>query len=173
MVLNGQIGELTKTRKRVRLQHIHFNLNESITERPQIEEQFLFPKHSISQALVQKTSMDNMEDRPRQLHGTLTTGNTGTDHSNNKQERSYAGNTSRKLLEKKRQKECRLIPGGAKRRSLIKWYGNEQSNKDNGRGQKQNARSVAEAEGGKGAAACIEQPPRKREKNRNPGLKLG
>ena len=41
-------------------------------------------------------------------------------------------------------------------RSLIKWYGNEQANKDNGRGQKRNARSVAEEEGGKGVAARIE-----------------
>ena len=57
--------------------------------------------------------------------------------------------------------------------SLIKWYGNEQANKDNGRGQKRNARSVAEEEGRKGAAAYIEQPPRKREKNGNPAFKLG
>ena len=58
-------------------------------------------------------------------------------------------------------------------RSLIKWYGNEQANKDNGRGQKRNARSVAKEEGGKGVATRIEQPPRKREKNGNPAFKLG
>ena len=57
--------------------------------------------------------------------------------------------------------------------SLIKWYVHKQANKDNGRGQKRNARSVAEEEGGKRAAARIEQPPRKREKNGSPGLKLG
>ena len=47
-------------------------------------------------------------------------------------------------------------------RSLIKWYGNEQANKDNGRGQKRNARSVAEEKVRKKAAARIKQPPRKR-----------
>ena len=73
---------------------------------------------------------------------------------------------------KKRWKEGRLIPGRTKMQSLIKWYVNEQANKDNGRGQKQNARSVAEAEGGKGAAACIEQPPRKRRKNEIPAFEI-
>ena len=50
--------------------------------------------------LGEKTSMDNMEDRPRQQRGTLATRNTRTDRSNNKQERSYKGKTRRKLSEK-------------------------------------------------------------------------
>ena len=57
--------------------------------------------------------------------------------------------------------------------SLIKWYGSDQTNKDNGRGKKQNARSVTEEEGGKGVAAHIVQPPREREKNGNLAFKLG
>ena len=57
--------------------------------------------------------------------------------------------------------------------SLIKWYGNEQANMDNGRGQKWNARSVAKEEDGRGVAVRIEKPPRKREKNGNPAFKLG
>ena len=56
---------------------------------------------------------------------------------------------------KKQRKEGRLIQGGAKIQSLIKWYGSKQANKDNGRSQKRNARSVAEEEGGKGVAARI------------------
>ena len=63
---------------------------------------------------------------------------------------------------KKRRKERQFIPGSAKMQSLIKWYVKKQTNKDNGRGQKRNARSVAEEEGGKKAAARIKQPPRKR-----------
>ena len=74
---------------------------------------------------------------------------------------------------KKRRKEGRLILGGAKMQSLIKLYGNKQVNKANGRGQKRNVRSVSEEEDGKGVAARIEQPPRKREKNGNPAFKLG
>jgi len=56
--------------------------------------------------------------------------------------------------------------------SLIKWYRNEQANKANMRGQKRNARSVSKEEDGEGVAARIEQPHRKREKNRNPAFKL-
>ena len=41
---------------------------------------------------------------------------------------------------KKRRNEGGLIPGGAKMQSLIKWYVNEQTDKDNGRGQQRNAR---------------------------------
>ena len=107
--------------------------------------------------------MDNMENRPRQRRDTVATRNTVTDHNTNKQERSGTGHTNGRLLEKKkRRKEGRLIPGSAKMQSLIKWYVNEHTNKDNGRGQKRNARSVAEDEGGKKAAARIKQPPRKR-----------
>ena len=57
--------------------------------------------------------------------------------------------------------------------SLVKWYGSEQANEDKGRGQKRNAKSVAEEEGGKGITTCIKQPPRKREKSGNPAFKLG
>ena len=46
--------------------------------------------------------------------------------------------------------------------SLIKWYGNDHANKDKGRDQKRNAKSVAKQEGGKGIATRIKQPPRKR-----------
>ena len=38
----------------------------------------------------------------------------------------------------------RLVPGSAKMQSLIKWYVDKQTHKDNGSGQKRNARSVAE-----------------------------
>ena len=48
--------------------------------------------------------------------------------------------------------------------SLIKWYVDKQTNMDNGRGQKQNARSVAEEKGGKKAATRIKQPRRKKRK---------
>ena len=48
--------------------------------------------------------------------------------------------------------------------SLIKWYVDEQTHKDNGRGQKRNARSVAEEKGEKKAATHIKQPPRKKGK---------
>ena len=65
---------------------------------------------------------------------------------------------------KKRRKEGRLIPGSARIQSLIKWYVDEQTNKDNGRGQKRKARSVAEEKGRKKAAARIKQLPRKRGK---------
>ena len=57
--------------------------------------------------------------------------------------------------------------------SLVKWYGRKQTDKDKGRSQKRNARSVAEEEGGKGVAARIEQPPRKKEKSGNLAFKLG
>ena len=50
---------------------------------------------------------------------------------------------------KKRRKEGRLVPGSAKMQSLIKWYVDEQTHKDNGSGQKRNARSVAEEKGKK------------------------
>ena len=73
----------------------------------------------------------------------------------------------------KRRKEGRLIPGGAKMQNLIEWYGNDQSNKDKGRGQKRNDKSVAEEEGGKGIAPHIEQLPRNRGNSRNPAFKLG
>ena len=66
-----------------------------------------------------------------------------------------------------------MIPVGAKMQSLIKWYVNKQTNKDNGRDQKRNAKSVTEEEGGKGAAARIKQPSIKRRKNGSPRLKLG
>ena len=56
---------------------------------------------------------------------------------------------------------------------LIKWYVNTQANKDNGRGQRRNARSVAEEVSGKGGAVRIKQSPRKRGKIGSPGLKLG
>ena len=74
---------------------------------------------------------------------------------------------------KKRRKEGLLIPGGDKMQSLIEWYGNDQANKDKGRGQKRNAKSVAEEEGGKGIATCIKQPLRKRGNSVNPAFKLG
>ena len=57
--------------------------------------------------------------------------------------------------------------------SLTKWYGNDQANKDKGRGQKRNAKPVAEEEDGKGIATHIKQLPRKREKSGNPAFKLG
>ena len=57
--------------------------------------------------------------------------------------------------------------------SLIKWYINKQVNKDNKRGQKRNAGSVAEEEDRKGAVTHIKQPPRKKGMNGSPGLKLG
>ena len=62
----------------------------------------------------------------------------------------------------KRWKEGKLIPGGSQMQSLIKWYGNDQADKDKGRGQKRNAKSEAKEEGGKGIATCRKQPPRKR-----------
>ena len=55
--------------------------------------------------------------------------------------------------------------------SLIKWYVNEQAAKNNERGQKRNARSVADEDSGKGAVARIKQPPRKRGRNGSSGLK--
>ena len=91
---------------------------------------------------------------------------TGTKGATNKQPKGSH-------QKKKCWKEGRLIPGGAKMQSLIKWYGSKQADKDKGRGQKWNAKSVAEEEGGKGLATCIKQPPRKREKSGNPALKLG
>ena len=44
--------------------------------------------------------MDNMENRPRQQHGTVATRNTGTDHNTNKQARSGTGDTNGRLSEK-------------------------------------------------------------------------
>ena len=73
----------------------------------------------------------------------------------------------------KPRKEGQLIPGGAKIQSLIEWYGNDQANKDKGRGQKRNAKAVAEEEGGRGIATRIQQPPRKRGNSGNPAFKLG
>ena len=74
---------------------------------------------------------------------------------------------------KKRRKEGRLIPEGAKMQSLVKWYGNDQANKDTGRRQKWNAKSVAGEECGKRIATRIEQPPRKRGDRENPDSNLG
>ena len=54
--------------------------------------------------------------------------------------------------------------------SLITWYGSEQANKNKGKGQNRNAKSVAKEEGGKGIATRIEQPPRKRRNSGNPAF---
>ena len=57
--------------------------------------------------------------------------------------------------------------------SPIKWYGSKQADKDTGKGQKRNAKSVAEEEGGRGVATRIKQPHRKREKSGTRPLSLG
>ena len=74
---------------------------------------------------------------------------------------------------KTHQKEGWLIPGGSQMQILIKCYGNDQANRDKGRGQKQNTKLEAKEEGRKGIATRIDQSPRKRGKGGNSALKLG
>ena len=56
---------------------------------------------------------------------------------------------------------------------IVKWDGSKQMDKDKGRGQNRNAKSVVKEEGGKQIAASIKQPPKKREKSGNLVFKLG
>ena len=70
---------------------------------------------------------------------------------------------------KKRRVDNRIVLGGVRMRSLLKWYDKTQREKDSGTGGKRKARSVAEEEGERGIARRILAPPRKRGKGSRVG----
>ena len=102
----------TKTRNWVRLQNIHTNLDESLTERPQSEEKLLCTRVTLSQELAHETSLDNLELRPRQQRRTLATRNSRTNRGSNRHRRTDKRMTKRNPTEEEAWKEGRLILGG-------------------------------------------------------------
>ena len=171
LVYNRQIINFTKTRKWVRLWNIHPTLNESITEQPHIKEEFLCQdslyrnSHKKLVWTIWKTGLGRNVIRWQpgtQRHAAASTSTRGATSERPKQSNQ----------KKKRRKGGQLIPGRATMQRLIRWYWNDQANKDKGKGQKRNDKSVAEEGGGKRIATRIDQPPRKRGESGNTAFKL-
>ena len=99
LVHNRPIRNFTKTRKWVRMQNIYLNLNEYIAEKPQTKEKFILSRLTLSQELSRETSLDNMEDGPRQQRCTLATRNTKTYRDINGHMRSDEQKAKRKPSE--------------------------------------------------------------------------
>ena len=96
-----------------------------------------------------------------------TAGQTAAEEGQSKRAQRSAQN------KKRRKGESRLVPGGARMRSLLVWYERTRKDEDVRKGRKRDAKSEAEEDADTGADRRIQQPRKRRGKHQQKATKAG
>ena len=126
---------------------MHFGFDESPTKWPKIKKERLCTRVTLTQRLVQETSVENLESglNSKEVRWQLQVRRAATTEIVTGETRT--GKPQELSRKKKHQNKGRLVAGGTKMQRLIVWNRNAQADRDLIKVRKREARSEAKKEG--------------------------